>query len=59
MNIAESGLLCPKCNGATTVYDSRPKPNGTTKRWRRCLHCDFKFTTRETVDEKFKGKKGV
>ena len=45
----ESGLLCPKCNGATTVYDSRPKENGTTKRYRECLHCGHRFKTIEIV----------
>ena len=45
----ESGLLCPKCNGATTIYNSRPKENGTTKRYRECLHCGYRFKTIEIV----------
>ena len=49
MKITESGLLCPKCNGATTIYNSRPQENGTTKRYRECLHCGHRFKTIEIV----------
>ena len=48
----EYGLLCPKCNGATTVTNSRPKKNGTTKRDRKCLNCNYRFRTVEIVREK-------
>lgn len=51
----DSGLLCPKCNGATIVYNCRSKPNNTFRRYRKCLHCGFCFTTREFVaDESIK-----
>lgn len=50
--MTESGLLCPKCNGATAVYNSRSKPNNTIRRHRECLHCGFRFTTREFVADK-------
>ena len=52
--MTESGLLCPKCNGATTVYNTRSTEYGTTKRWRKCLHCEYHFTTKEIVPEKYK-----
>ncbi len=52
--MTDSGLLCPKCNRATTVYDSRPKKDGTTKRYRECLNCGFRFQTREIAEEKLK-----
>ena len=48
--MTDSGLLCPKCNGGTYVYNSRPKSNGTTKRYRECLHCGFRFKTIEIVE---------
>jgi transcriptional regulator NrdR family protein len=46
----DSGMLCPKCKRATTIYNSRPKENGTTKRYRECLHCGFRFKTIETYN---------
>ena len=54
--MTDTGLLCPKCNSATGVYDSRPKPNGTTRRYRKCLCCGFCFHTVEAVMEKSKVK---
>lgn len=50
--MTDNGLLCPKCNSATKVYNSRPKPNGSTKRSRECLNCGFRFHTVEVVAEK-------
>lgn len=44
-----TGMLCPKCKGATTVYDTRHKPDGSTKRNRECLCCGFRFRTVEKV----------
>lgn len=55
--MTESGMLCPKCNGGTTIYNTRNRPNGRTWRRRECLHCGYRFTTTEYVAEKFKGKK--
>ena len=52
--MTDSGLLCPKCNGGTTVYDSRPKKDGTTKRYRECLNCGFRFKTVEIAEAKLK-----
>ena len=48
--MTESGLLCPKCNSGTKTHDSRPKPNGTTNRYRECLNCGFRFRTIEVVE---------
>ena len=53
--MTDSGLLCPKCNSATKVYNSRPKPNGTTKRSRECLSCGYRFRTVESATDKIKG----
>jgi transcriptional regulator NrdR family protein len=52
----ETGMLYPKCNGATKVVNSRFKPDGSKKRSRECLSCGFRFNTWERVriDEKHK-----
>ena len=50
--MTDSGLLCPKCNRGTTVYGSRPKPNGTTRRYRECLYCGYRFKTVESYNFK-------
>jgi transcriptional regulator NrdR family protein len=50
--MTDSGLLCPKCNGGTTVYNSRPQKNGTTKRYRECLYCGHRFKTVEDYNFK-------
>lgn len=47
-------MLCPKCKSGTVVKNSRPKPNGSTKRTRECLHCGFRFYTVEMAAEKIK-----
>ena len=40
---------CPKCQSPSTkVYDSRPMDNGQRRR-RKCLACNHRFTTNETV----------
>jgi len=41
-------MRCPKCDGDTNVYDSRPRENGhTVYRRRRCLECLHEFVTDE------------
>ncbi len=43
-------MLCPRCLAATSVKDSRPQENGTTRRRRICEN-GHKFSTWEsTVD---------
>lgn len=44
-------MKCPVCDGDTFVYDSRPKQDSTNRR-RKCLYCDYKFTTIE-IDRDF------
>lgn len=39
-------MACPKCGGSSKVKDSRPGPDGLRRR-RRCLDCDFRWTTYE------------
>ena len=50
--MTDSGFLCPKCKGGTTVYDSRPKKDGITKRYRECLYCGYRFKTVESYNFK-------
>lgn len=42
-------MICPKCYGKTTVYDSREQDNGTVKRYRTCRECKARFVTVETI----------
>ncbi|MDZ7722955.1 MAG: transcriptional regulator NrdR [candidate division KSB1 bacterium] len=46
-------MRCPFCNyHDTKVIDSRTRDEGRSiRRRRRCLKCNRRFTTRETVDE--------
>ena len=39
---------CPKCQGLTKVLDTRQVESGL-KRRRKCLECDFRFTTHEQI----------
>lgn len=39
---------CPKCKSFIThVIKSLPMLDGTVKRRRECIECDFRFTTEE------------
>jgi len=41
-------VTCPKCGGDTTVADSRRSEAGdSVRRRRRCLECNFRFSTLE------------
>lgn len=44
-------MHCPKCKGKTKVTDSRDMQimNGTRRR-RKCLGCDYRFTTYEEYE---------
>jgi transcriptional regulator NrdR family protein len=39
-------MTCPKCNEKTIVIDSITDEDSTTRR-RKCLECDYRFTTVE------------
>ena len=54
MEIRDAGLLCPRCNSGTKVYNTVHKENGTTRRYRKCLNCGHNLQTTETVAEKYK-----
>lgn len=42
------GMACPNCGARKTqTVDSRPVPNGTYRRRRVCICCQFRFTTYE------------
>lgn len=41
--------LCPVCNSATGVIDSRPSLDNTVRRRRRCSRCGFRFSTAERI----------
>ena len=45
-------MNCVKCGEATNVSTTYQNSNNTTRRRRICLHCDFRFTTRENAEEK-------
>lgn len=45
-------MNCVKCGEATNVSTTYQNSNNTTRRRRICLHCDFRFTTRESAEEK-------
>lgn len=40
-------MRCQQCGKETEVIDSRPSPTSIRRR-RRCLSCDYRFTTRES-----------
>ena len=40
-------MECPRCNGDTTVIDSRPSQNNEVRRRRQCVLCKYRFTTYE------------
>ncbi len=44
-------MTCPVCDSETHVYDSRTKLDSVYRR-RKCLSCDYKFTTIE-IDRDF------
>lgn len=43
-------MKCLRCRGVTNVTTTYQNENGTTRRRRQCLECDFRFTTRENPD---------
>lgn len=40
-------MLCPECDGQTTVIDHYERVDGTTYRRRECLWCGLRFSTTE------------
>ena len=42
-------MNCIKCNGSTSVVDSRPQETSAVKRRRKCSDCGHKFSTIEQV----------
>lgn len=49
-------MLCPECQSASRVIDSRNKPEYLYRR-RECLECGERFTTHETLIITRKGVK--
>ena len=47
----ESNVICPKCQGKSKVYNSRPHGD-TIRRNRKCLECGHKYSTLEYLQEK-------
>lgn len=45
-----SGLRCRLCGGDTQVIDSRDAPGWSIRRRRRCVRCNERFTTYETIE---------
>ena len=43
-------MNCPKCNGKSKVYNSRPSGN-TTRRFRICLKCQHYYKTQEVSED--------
>ena len=44
-------MICPKCQSKSKVYNSRPVGD-TTRRHRRCLKCNHKYSTLEILETK-------
>jgi transcriptional regulator NrdR family protein len=42
-------MNCIKCNGTTSVLDSRRQETSAVKRRRKCGTCDYRFNTIEQV----------
>lgn len=42
-------MLCPSCDGKTSVQDSRAISSGDIRRRRICLECGLRLTTLEVV----------
>ena len=42
-------MNCIKCNGSTSVVDSRPQETSAIKRRRKCSDCGHRFSTIEQV----------
>jgi len=40
-------MKCPKCGGRIRTFDSRPRPDNTVWRRKRCDACGYRFTTVE------------
>ena len=47
----ESGVPCPFCGGKSKCTDSRPCDKGTRRR-RKCVKCEARFTTYEFASDK-------
>lgn len=45
-------MICPNCEGYTSVYDSRLTTGNRFRRRRKCLDCGFRFTTYEEIANK-------
>jgi hypothetical protein len=48
-------MNCLQCGGKTRVVDSR-MVRGTTKRWRECYVCGFRFYTIELKEPEVRGQ---
>lgn len=44
-------MKCPECNGETGVKDSRPGPENSIRRRRKCFECEHRFTSFELSKE--------
>ena len=40
-------MKCPKCGGEISTYDIRPREDNRNWRRKRCIECDYRFTTVE------------
>jgi transcriptional regulator NrdR family protein len=43
-------MKCVQCGKSTKVMTTYNNENGSIRRRRRCLECDYRFTTREKAD---------
>jgi hypothetical protein len=47
-DLVSKGLQCPKCYGyKLRVRDTKPQPDGTIRRYRKCMECEKVITTIE------------
>lgn len=44
---AVSGYPCPRCGGRAKTRRTMPHRSGAVTRYRECIECGYKFTTKE------------
>ena len=49
----EVGMKCPKCCGKVRTVETRPKPDNTNYRRKKCEVCGYRFSTVELTATDF------
>ena len=48
-------MLCPDCGGRLRVYKTVPKSSVLIKRYKKCLKCEARFSSDETLGARISG----